>query len=95
MKAKHLRKQLGEQQRELGGKAAEAASLAKQQAAAEAAIQQASSRYAPSSVPICDRIAQAATLFGGMAPESLQGASSKHADGCAGDAIRLRVSAAL
>ena len=44
VKAKHLQKQLAEQQRDLTSTAAEAQSLAKQQAAAEAAIQQAVSR---------------------------------------------------
>ena len=44
VKAKHLHKQVAEQQRDLKSTAAEAQSLAKQQTAAEAAIQQAVSR---------------------------------------------------
>ena len=46
VRAKHLRKQLGEQRRELSSKASEAQTLAKQRAAAEAAVQQVSSRSA-------------------------------------------------
>lgn len=45
VKAKHLQKQLAEQQRDLKSSAAEAQTLARQQASAEAAIQQAESRY--------------------------------------------------